>query len=72
VDTQGNPATLLQRVRDAQGILRAALTGDPIRSFPVLCSIHYQTLPFKFRAPHRQLVIMRARLVVACSPDWSL
>jgi hypothetical protein len=59
VDPQGNPATLLQRVRDAQGILHAALTGDPMLSFPVFSLIHHQTLPFKFRAPHRQLLIIR-------------
>jgi hypothetical protein len=42
VNTQGNPATPLQRARNAQGIVGAAFTGDPIRFCPVFSSILHQ------------------------------
>jgi hypothetical protein len=45
VNTQGNPATQFQHIRDVPHIVRAAFPADPIRFLPEFSSIRHQTLP---------------------------
>jgi hypothetical protein len=43
VNAQGNSATPLQRVRNAQGIVSAAFPADAIRLISLTLSIFHQT-----------------------------
>lgn len=79
VNAQGNPATPLQRIRNAQRIVGAAFPADPRRFFSVLPSILHQTSLLKFRRPRLFVpaiqrdagtsarIEVRARTILACS-----